>query len=499
MLSYQNIQTNLYQKARSRFGSRNKELDREKKLFIDWMACELYEVHKMLYNTRDYSSRQVLRHIQADSLKRTVPAHCLLQAHPQGRKALKPAEDLFTIGRYGEEPPGEIYFSPAFHTSLAPAKIRWKAVGNSLIGYKEGQHPKEHARMTSDPGPGVMWIGLEIKDKKTKELIIPCYFNWWEEAEDQRLEELLPLIRWSLEDQPLEASAGMEHIRSAPVIDRHLDTEKLFLKKIENEVRQAYEGRFISLHIPADLGNTPVPKGIADALDEEALKELESEALVWIKLAFPHGFSPELLQKTSIQFNCFPAINRKLDKSKDFGPDHHGSIEILALSNSDSRGHALTETGEFFLAIERIFSSKIDYRSTTWNQFNDVATGHYALQRGNVEADDFRDMLARTGELCHMLEAHAPKVHQVSEHSVQQAIQTIRSGCTEIEEALANTPAYLKEEGYYLHLKARDPQDMIYVQFWLSQGSAAEGLVRSGDLLIAERSNGLEGDAVWAV
>ena len=138
MLSYHNIHNGLLQKAKTRFQARKQDLSREKMLFLDWMAQELYEVHKMAYSARDYSTYQVLRHLHPHGFERRSPVRCLLRANPQSRKVLKPTEDVFTIGKLGGDHAGEIYFSPAFPTTVAPAKLLWRAEGNRLESLEDG-------------------------------------------------------------------------------------------------------------------------------------------------------------------------------------------------------------------------------------------------------------------------------------------------------------------------------------------------------------------------
>ncbi len=149
--------------------------------------------------------------------------------------------------------------------------------------------------------------------------------------------------------------------------------------------------------------------------------------------------------------------------------------------------------------IESIASQNLEYKASTFESFNEVPSGYYALQQGRVEANDFRDVLSRAEELSQLIRKNNSLLQQVAGRNTQTALQQLDSGCKELEEVFDQLPTITSEPGYYLHLKAADPQDMIYVRFWLTQGAAAEGVLSAGDLLVAERDGDFEGGGAWVV
>lgn len=504
MKTLENIRNGLFNRAADKFQLQHAELSREKKLFLDWMATELYALYKGLNNSQDYIERNITRRLMPEMTTRPAPAHAIVRALPKKEElVLKPGEDVFAISRFSNAPPYEIYFSPLRPTRLVAARVRWQCCGSSLYETPDGNAMMEKGRTRAGRSfhPGILWLGIEAKDEATLPCQLSFHFDWPGEEERDQLFPLLPLIRWAANDRECPSTIGMENIfqEKGQEKSRYLDAEYLHLHAIEKSVVEAYRGQFVSIKNEDGFLRPGLPAELKDNLIKEAVEELGDKPYLWLKLTFPDGFSPEVIARAQVRLNCFPVLNRKMDKSKDFTPSHPGVVEICALSNGDNRREDLSVSGDFFLGIDRIFSSKTEYRAATFESFTDAPPGYYAVQHGRVEADDFKDVVARAGELAQLLRAHETRLRQVSGHPVQNALLSLETGCRELEAALQRAPLPMKDPGYYLHLKPQDPQDTIYVRFWLTQGKFAEGALSAGDWLGGGRKGALDGDGAWVV
>ncbi len=347
--------------------------------------------------------------------------------------------------------------------------------------------------------PGVLWVGLEMARELSSLERLDFYFDF-NGHEEKPSRELLPLIQWQWGETTVPARTGLQILSDEEKIDgpRYIDHEYLYFHRVCEEIRQFYRGQFITLAKKGGFQRTDVPATLRKAFNTEGIEEIRKEKHIWLKLIFPNGFPSELINNFKLRLNCFPIFNAKLDKTRDFTPANYGEIEMRALDGQDIDG-APDHATEFFLAMNKVFSNQFDYRPTTFESFRDTPPGYYALQEGRVEAHDFRDTFIRTEELIRTLQQYDTRFSQLSGHHLQNALSHLQAGYQELQKIITNMPAAVKMPRYYLHLKAQDPQQMIYVRFWVTQGKAAENSLSKGDLLVAQKSGALAGDGIWVV
>jgi len=502
MQTFESIRARLNTQASGRL---NGSPSPEQKLFIEWMAWELSVLHRELDRSNDAITTRINRRLQADTATRPQPAFALAYAQPRENGVmLKPEEDILHISRPGTEGPRQIFFAPLMPVPMVKARVKYLAAGQSLAEVAEPMDSQQRYAAVAGRGfhPGVLWVGVQMEKTLPEGQPLCFYFDYKVEKETRRqeLNRLLPLVSWQHGGKQVAVEIGLHYDLQA--VDRHMpsyvDEEFMHLYDMERRILQHYNPHFITVR--ADKWDkTPVPVEIAGQFAEGELEGIIKEELVWLRLSFPAGFKPEDVQKTIMQLNCFPVLNRKLDRSRDFTPSGEGGIDIVPLSNSIKGGAALSESGLYFLGVQRIFARNTDYKPAAFAQFREAPVGYYALQHGQVEADDYRDIYARIGELSHLLRSHASTLTLLPQHTVNQALSQITDGAEMLENALRQAPPKDLDLGYFLHIKPLDTQDMIYVRFWVTQGEYATGVGAPGDLLTAEKNTALEGDRAWWV
>ncbi|MEM8523917.1 MAG: hypothetical protein AAGG68_04700 [Bacteroidota bacterium] len=482
MQTYDNILNRLRSKAAQRFHRSAEQLEREHQLFLEWTAWELSVLYREMGTSRDYIEKNIIRKLTTERELRPKPVHAL--AYTTTKKhgtVLSPEDELFTVQRMSTEPPHEIYFTPLRPTKLVNAKIRFCARENSLLDYTTGQIPsvilttKEKQVLHK----GVLWWGIELgKDFEADHLCLHIDFK------QKTLYKLLPLVQWQVDGIQVQSEVGfgdwLEYPQSAN--NRRLDAEYLFLQHLEQTILQQYKTQFV--YLSALGGQSKIPTELIEKFDEEELGEHCPKRMLWLKMLFPSGFTATDVAQTQIRLNCFPIINRKLDKSKDRSPSSSDFFEIIPLSNAENHRASLADTGDFFLGIQKLSTeNSTAYRATTFEDFHSAPVGYYALQAGKVEAHDYRDLQNRLAELTHYLQNESNKLQKMSHNRLDSALSDLQSGAEKLTEELERIPPKDRRLAYYLHIKLLDNQQMIYVRFWVSQGHFAEGVLRRGEVL----------------
>lgn len=505
MQTHETIRTRLLGQAAGRFNCRPENLAPETRLFIDWMAWELGTLHRQLAGSDDAIAQRLQRRLRPERQTRPLPAHAIAYAMPrQHNYLLRPGEDVFNLPRFGDSAPQSLFFAPLLPVPLLKARVKYLTGGNTLAEIAEPFY--HHACLTAPQGaglhPGELWLGIQVKEPLSAYQPLCFYLDWnaADPARSSELRRLQALIQWQHQEAPATASSGLWYDSAAA--DRHhsayLDDEYLFLYGIEQDILRQFDPGFIQLQA-ANWQTTAPPPALQSLFGTEALEEQIKEPLLWLRLLFPAGCRPEEIGALTPQLNCFPILNRRLDKTRDFAPTGQGGIEITSLSNAGQGRAALHDMGTRFLGIQRIFSQHADYRPVSFQNFNSAEPGFYALQHGRLEADDYRDMYARMAELSDQIREHASTLKLLDQHTVNQALSSIESGAELLRAALRQSPAKDLDLGYYLHLKPLDAHDMIFVRFWLTQGEHARGIGSSGDRLMAVQGNTLESDTLWWV
>lgn len=498
MQTFETIRTRMINQAAGRFHCRPETLQPEMKLLVEWMAWELYTLHKELAGSNDAIYNKIRRNLTPDTRCRTFPAHGLASAVPkQNNYLLRPDEDVFNVPRLGQEAPHQIFLSPLLPLSLVAARVKYLAYDRTLSQTDDFGYRRQLSGHVANPlHPGVLWIGIEPRELLPEKTEMRFCFDWKMEnpARKQALRQLLPFVQWQLHEKNLPAKPGLQF--DPETTDRHrsqrVDAEFLHLYAIEREVREQYDNRFVTIETDASWAASQTPETLTNTFGEAAFEDIAKQPVYWIRLSFPAGFRPEEIAQTDIRLNCFPVINRRLDKTRDFIPAGADLTEIIALCNPGNGRAALQDMGARFLGIQRIFSKNCEYRPVSFNGIKDAPRGSYALQHGRVEADDLRDLYARVAELTQLIETNASTLALLPQYAADKAFADFKDCSKILESAVRQIPA--ADPGYYLHLKVLDPQDMVFIRFWLTQGPFANGVAMPGDLLPMEKSNVLEND-----
>jgi len=491
--TFDKIQSRLKSKAAQRFHREADGLEPEQESFIDWVAWELGALYREMGQSRDYVQKNVLQKLTTDMKTRPRPVHTLAQKQPKKHgMVLSPEDAPFTMQRMSAEPPHEIYFTPVRPTVLVNAKVRFRWIGQSLQDVSEPKRPQEV--LTTKNGQAahesVVWWGIELGKDFAAVPNFHFHLDWGilEKNAKSKLQKLLPLIQWYSDKGQLNSEMGYgDYLKPKETgNNRFLDAEYMFLQQLETDILQQYETQFVTVEAPdetpkTDDGQLIFPKEINAQLDGTTLSDICPKSMIWLKMVFPASFHQDQLQQIQLQLNCFPIINRKLDKSKDRSPNSSEYIEIIPLSNADTHRGSLAQTGDYFLGMQKVFAAnKTQYRATTFEDFQTAPAGYYALQSGNVEAHDLRDLQTRIAELTHYLQHEAARLQRLPNFS--HALSQIENGARDLATVFERIPARDYLPGYYLHIRLVDNQEMVYVRFWVTQGEVAREVVGNSKL-----------------
>ena len=502
---FQSVSERLKEKAHQQFRQIGEEMPPTQQLLIDWVGREMDNLYYELGQSRDYIQKNIQRKLTTDFDNRPKPIHAL--AHTQPKKhgiTLKPEDEPFILQNRKLNGPSEVYFTPLRTTTLVNAKVRFCAKGNSLQEVANTEEIKLDLKTqnNSELHKGIIWWGIELGEDFDQQSDLHLHIHF-ENKYAEKINENTPdlsLIQWYTAEKEVESTIGFDDWLAAEnqTKNRRLDAEYLFLHQMETDILKHYETLFVSLKTKENwLENenelSVFPKGLTPHFTEAALTEICPKPILWLKMVFPANFSVEQIAQTQIQLNCFPIVNRKLDKSKDRSPSNSDFLEIIPLSNAETHRGSLAETGDYFLGMQKVFAeNRQEYQAVTFEEVEQIPKGFYALQAGSVEVNDIRDYYSRVTELAQLLKQDSGLLKQVVGSGLADALDNIEQGTSQLLEGL-NRGFILPKvglPGYYLHIRLLGAPEMIYVRFWVTQGEGLMEIV--GNRKILKRNDGFQ-------
>ncbi|RZL13978.1 MAG: hypothetical protein EOO62_06695 [Hymenobacter sp.] len=320
--------------------------------------------------------------------------------------------------------------------------------------------------------------GLNLDD-------LTFYFDWLNEPRKDTYASFLPGEQWLLggvELTPLPGAAlAARHLDESP---GQLNGEYDYLRRIEERVRDLYAPSFVQLAGPAGALATyvprPYPAELAAAFPNPATDlQALSEPLTWLEIRFAHALPPEAFTQLICALNCFPVLNRRLYKV------------LFRLQPALNLFPLVSE--EPFLAVRDVYSlSNVAYRSTTLSDLSEGATDTYTLRSHGVGRFDTRTGREALRELLELLRDESRAFTAAGTDFIGTILRELDQNLARLEERLDRRAA-AEQPVPYLLLRPQDVNDSVYLEYWASNGEAANRLPVDSRLRI---HNGLYLDEV---
>ncbi len=477
------IRTRLQAQATARFNCEIEGLGPETGLFINMMTRELYQLHSELSESNDAIQKRIEQRLRPDVKTRPRPAHALAYAQPQYNKyVLNPKYDVFNMNVSGTH---DLFFAPLLPVPLIKGEVKYIVAGQKLNEVKSTFHlslnPVKDLATTLHEG--VLWVGVYSEAPLPQDQPLCFYANWSEKNKDRlkELNDLLSLVDWIYGDKSCATRPGIWIDQNA--LDnqgtQYVDEAFMYLYDIEKSILQTYNSCFIQVEV-SSVQKTLPPAELSALFETDALNEMVKEELTWFKLVFPHGVEPTELQGFSLHLNCFPVLNRRLEKASKIGPFKDKDTEIILLDEAADEVRARTK-GTEFLGIQSVFSKEAVYKPIAFDNFKEALPGFYVMQHGRVEVSIIRDLQTRVQELTDLMSTSGDLIFRINPDSkLKEIITDLQGTIKKLETALNEENIGEYYPAYYLHLKVRNAPDVIYAQFWITQGKAAQGACMPG-------------------
>lgn len=451
-------------------------------LLLEACAVEFEKIGQELHNTQARLIERLATLLNPDVVNLPRPAHAVAQARAREPQVLLPEDAQFvfeppTVGRQVAGPP--LYFSPLQPTRLVNAAVQclatdvavWQinAAGQKrLVAQAQAPPPTEHRRL---------WIGLSLPAESQQIDDLTFYFDWLNEPHRAAYLPFLPGERWRLGEAELVPGQGLSVPDPAAAALLDLDGEYNFLQRIEQQVSALYAPLFVRVAGLAGALTTyvprPYPAELAATFGNPAVElQALTQPLLWVEVRFAHALPPEAFQQLTCALNCFPVLNRRLHKV------------LYRLQPALNLFPLVSE--EPFLAVRDVYSlSNVSFRSTTLHDLAEGATDTYTLRTHGVGRFDTRTSREALHELLELLRDESQAFTAAGTDFVGGILRELDQNMARLEDRLDRQRA-ADQPAPYLLLRPKEVRDSVYLEYWSSNGVAANRLPAGSPLRVQD-------------
>ncbi|MCB2409385.1 type VI secretion system baseplate subunit TssF [Hymenobacter lucidus] len=475
------IKSRLTQKAAEMWGYSEADMegfDPLVQLLLEACAVELEKIGQEINNTQYRLVERLASLLNPDVVDAPRPAHAIAQAQPREPQLQLPADAQFAfqraaVGRAAAGP--ATFFSPLQATRLTDGAVRYLATDDQLWRTEAGgqKRPLAASNRAEPAEYRRLWLGLELNPEVVSLADLTFYFDWLNEPHREAYLAYLPGEAWRLADRVLPITQGLGSASSDAVPLLHQEYD--FLQRVEQHVRHLYAPSFVRLlptpgtELQFYLRET-FPAALAPRFAPEVLATF-TQPLIWLEVRFSHALPPEALTSVTCALNCFPVLNRRLNKQLfRLQP----ALNIFPLASEEA-----------FLAIRDVYSLRnVVFRSTTLTGLQENETDTYTLRYGAGRFD------ARSGkeallELLELLRDESRAFTATGTDFVANTLRELNQNLARLEERLSQTaPELAGDPAPYVMLRPRDANDSVYLEYWSSDGEAGNRIANGSRLQV---------------
>lgn len=452
-------------------------------MILGALSDELAKLSAEINTTEARLLEKLVELLTPEPLTGPLPSHAILRA--------KPVDPVFTIdssyqfyinkkfvipGEHStEEKP--VFFTPSGSFKLFHGQLKYMVAGAKIFAYQSELYKEIVAMSRSGKviSTSAIWLGLEMDNTIDSLEGLSICFDLRNEAYETSFYESLAKGKWTVNGTPVKFIQGTDGDDNSgrESLDRLLKKELDVTTKVCNHVNRFYRKNFLTLSAGEfGLQKTKSERKYPDPFDEvfsrADLEKIENNT-IWIKTEFPQVIPAEVFDDLFCSINCFPVFNRHLN---EFTQSSREYINIIPLI-----------TNEVFLDMQRVTSSNgKSYAEKSFSGINEIENGTYILRHGGVGRFDSRNAAEIVNYLLELLRDESAAFAILGADMISSNLKELNQTITRLENRLRESNL-VKEDISYLLLKAHPADETLFVEFWTTNGKAANG-IKSGEKLI---------------
>jgi hypothetical protein len=451
-------------------------------MLMSAMAAELAKISGEIHSTESRVVEKLVELLTPEPITGPVPAHALVRAVPSEPVfTIHPNYRFFTRKKYfipGRNSYEEksVFFTPASSYKLFNGSIKFLAAGAKLFEITEENYKETVAQagLRKILPPTSIWMGLQIDDDIKSLAGLSFCFDLRNEVYKETFYSSLARGQWSVNGTPAIITKGFGGDPST----KGFGSETLFREELDvttkicNHVNRFYMNNFMTLSggelKTADLKrNSSLPQEFTDVFNLKELDKIDRN-LFWVKVEFPLIIPAEVTDDLFCSINTFPVINRKLNEFTQSCADFLSIIPLI--------------TDEFFLDVHRVGGTSGSlYSAKAFTGSEGIDKGTFIIRHGGVARFDSRNAAEMLDYLLELLRDESAAFSILGTDMISSNLKELSQTIARLEQRLKDSHL-VKEDIPYLMLKSLPGDDMLFVEFWSTNGTFSNK-IKSGESL----------------
>jgi hypothetical protein len=449
-------------------------------LLIGACAAELEKINRDISETESRLIEKLIEILTPGTITSPFPAHGILQVHPQKPELIIDSSCQFYFTKKGLDKQSgkpeekQIFFTPAGSHLLLDAKIKYLALQDSLFEYSENDsrelllESEQNRRLPLNR----IWIGIEWKHDLNDLKQVPIYINSKNSYVREILLHLIPRTTWYYQGHKLNSHAGFPHLPGLtenPL--RQLENEFDVMKKILMYIKRYYQDHFVTLDFegmtfPDNLPST-FPVEFGKVFTEKQTGKL-SEDVIWIEVHSPVTIEEGVAEDLHVFMNAVPVINCYLN---EFTGSTRENINIIPLITDD-----------LFLDLKSVIGKNGEtYQSKLFSGMNQLRSGSLLFREGNIGRFDAPQAKEYLEYLLEILKDESAAFNIIGSDLLHADLKELSQVIARFEKKITETEI-AKSGNQYFILRPYKGDDLVFVQFWSTNGPQANNL-KSGSVM----------------
>lgn len=373
----------------------------------------------------------------------------------------------------------DIFFTPVQSCKIFNAAIRFIASDQLLWNFENGlsKNTISSRQYITPKTYHSLWIGLEISEQVKTLDGLSFFFDWFNEPDKSWYLQYLAFGKWILNKKELKFSRGLkdyaENGNSRPKLEDAFNP----LKKIETTIKGLFAANYITLvdETPiATLEKINYPIEFEKIFPQENLKKI-NQPLLWLEIQLPLSLPDAALNNIYCAINTFPIINRKFNRlTYKLQP----SVNCIPLA-----------TKEDFLVIKEITNSRnIRLKPVPLASLQELEVETYTLRFQGANRFDQRDATEKIYELLEILRDEYASFASIGQDFLHSILIKLKQNMSRLEQKLIDN-SVVSGTAPYILAKTQQLNDIAYIDYWTTQGTAANKITSSTKISVYNNSD----------
>ena len=429
-------------------------------MIIEACSAEAKRIHDDIQMSQTRMLSRMAQMLTPEVSKGPHPAHAVAHSRPLDPTYKVHPDTLFYFNKKTDSHTEDIYFSPVQSFKLQDVEVACLANGNrvELCSQMQKEVLIQAIGMQQIPSR-TLYVGLEINPEIGALQELGFFFDWQTEDDNEKNNclKLLPAANWYLNGEKLNIRPGYAELLQGKS-NNPLD-EYNISAKAQHHALEIYKRNFITITDAISVKEleeiTHIPDDFRKVFTEEEIAAFP-ENIVWLQIDFPESFQIKAIEKTIVQVNCFPVLNRRLNKISYRVQQY---INIVPLESSQyffSVEDVQNNSGEPFFQHQSLEPDS--NKSKTW-----------ALRTGGVARFDTRDAKAMLNYMLDLIRDEAASFSAIGYDVLASDIKSLLQIVSRLKRKILAKPGQ-RESIPYLIINTNRTGENIEVYFWSTNG-----------------------------